>query len=409
MNFEHFISRKILSVREKGKLSKPAVNVAVLSIVISIAVMIISVAIVTGFQNEIREKTIGFGAHIQITNFDSNESLEAQPIDKNQPFYPSFNDVEGIKHIQVFATKAGIIKTKDAMEGVVLKGVGTDYDWSFFNDKMVEGSIPQIYDSVKSADVIISKLLATRLKLKCNDSVRMYFINKDKAQTKARKFHISGIYETGLEEYDKVYVIGDIAQIQKLNKWSKDQIAGFEILIENFDDLDKMTEYVYNNISYDLDTKNIRQMNPQIFDWLDLQDMNVIIILVLMILVSAINMISTLLILILERTNMIGTLKALGSRNGSIRKIFLYTSAYLIGRGILWGNLIAIGLCLIQKYTGVITLSQESYYVSHVPVNLDILQILILNAGTTIVCLLMLIIPSYIITRISPVKAIRFS
>ncbi|MFH0866776.1 MAG: FtsX-like permease family protein [Bacteroidota bacterium] len=409
MNLEHFISRKIFSAKEKGHLSKPAVNVAIISIVISIAVMIVSVAIVTGFQKEIRDKVIGFGTHIQITKFDSNESLEAQPIEKNQPFYPSFNDVEGIRHIQVFATKAGIIKTNDAMEGAVLKGVGTDYDWSFFQNRIIEGNVPKLNDSTKSKDVIISKLIATRLKLKCNDSIRMYFIMQDQTQPKGRKFHISGIYETGLEEYDKVYVIGDIAQIQKLNKWSKTQVGGFEVLINDFDELDKMSEYVYENISYDLDSKNIKQLNPQIFDWLDLQDMNVIIILVLMILVSAINMISTLLILILERTNMIGTLKALGSKNTGIRKIFLHTSFYLIGKGLLWGNIIAIGLCLIQKYTGVITLSQESYYVSHVPINLNISYILLIDAGTIIVCLIMLIIPSFIISKISPVKAIRFS
>lgn len=371
--------------------------------------MIVSVAIVTGFQKEIRDKVVGFGTHIQITKFDSNESLEAQPIEKDQPFYPSFNDVEGIRNIQVFATKAGIIKTSDAMEGAVLKGVGTDYDWSFFQDRIIEGSVPNLTDSTRSKDVIISKLLATRLKLECNDSIRMYFIMQDQTQPKGRKFHISGIYETGLEEYDKVYVIGDIAQIQKLNKWTKSQVGGFEVLINNFDELDRMSEYVYDNISYDLDSKNIKQMNPQIFDWLDLQDLNVIIILVLMILVSAINMISTLLILILERTSMIGVMKALGSKNTSIRKIFLYTSFYLIGKGLLWGNIIAIGLCLIQKYTGVITLSQESYYVSHVPVNIDIAYILLLDAGTIVVCLIMLIIPSFIISKISPVKAIRFS
>lgn len=371
--------------------------------------MIVSVAIVTGFQKEIRDKVIGFGTHIQITKFDSNESLEAQPIEKNQPFYPSFNDVEGIRHIQVFATKAGIIKTNDAMEGAVLKGVGTDYDWSFFQNRIIEGNIPVLNDSTKSKDVIISKILATRLKLKCNDSIRMYFIMQDQTQPKGRKFHISGIYETGLEEYDKVYVIGDIAQIQKLNKWSKTQVGGFEVLINDFNDLDKMSEYVYENIAYDLDSKNIKQLNPQIFDWLDLLDMNVIIILILMILVSAINMISTLLILILERTNMIGILKALGSKNTSIRKIFLYTSFYLIGKGLLWGNIIAIGLCLIQKHTGVITLSLESYSMSHVPINLNISYILLLDTGTIIVCLIMLIIPSFIISKISPVKAIRFS
>jgi lipoprotein-releasing system permease protein len=409
VNTELFIAKRIFSVKELGSLSRPAVRVAMVSIVLSIAVMIVSVAIVTGFQKEIRDKVIGFGAHIQISKFDSNASLESQPVDKNQTFYPSFDTVPGIRHIQVYATKAGIIKTDDQMEGVVFKGIGSDFDWSFFKNRIVDGKIFEVKDSVKSKDVIISKLLATRLKLKTNDSIRMYFIMKDQSQPKGRKFHISGIYETGLEEFDKVYVLGDIAQIQSLNKWTKNQVAGFEILLNNFNDLDKISEFVYGNIGYDLDSKNIEQLNPQIFDWLGLQDMNVIIILTLMIIVAAINMISCLLILILERTTMIGTLKALGAKNASIRKIFLYTAANLIGKGLFWGNVIAIVLCLIQQQFGIITLPQESYYVSTVPINLNIFHILLLNAGTLFVCMIILIIPSYVISKISPVKAIRFS
>jgi lipoprotein-releasing system permease protein len=392
-----------------GNLSKPAVRVAIASVVLSIAVMIVSMAIVTGFQKEIRDKVIGFGAHIQISKYDSNSSLEAQPIDKKQNFYPAFDKVPGIRNIQVYATKAAIIKTDEQMEGVVLKGIGSDYDWSFFKNRIVDGTVFKINDSVKSKDVIISKLLASRLKLKTGDSIRMYFIMKDQTQPKGRKLHISGIYETGLEEFDKVFVIGDIAQIQSLNKWNNNQIGGFEVILNDFKDLDKMSEFVYKNIGYDLNSKNIEELNPQIFDWLGLQDMNVIIILTLMIIVAAINMISTLLILILERTNMIGILKALGAKNGSIRRIFLYTSANLIGKGLFWGNLIAISLCLLQKQFGIITLPQESYYVSTVPINLDLLSIVLINAGTLLMCMLMLIIPSYIVTKISPVKAIRFS
>lgn len=409
VNTELFIAKRIFSVKELGSLSRPAVRVAIVSIVLSIAVMIVSVAIVTGFQNEIRDKVIGFGAHIQISKFDSNESMEAQPIDKNQTFYPSFDTVPGIRHIQVYATKAGIIKTDDQMEGVVLKGIGSDFDWSFFKNRIVDGKTFDVKDSVKSKDVIISKLLAGRLKLKTGDSIRMYFIMKDQTQPKGRKFHVSGIYETGLEEFDKIYVIGDIAQIQSLNKWTKNQVAGFEVILNDFNDLDEMSEFVYGNIGYDLDSKNIEQLNPQIFDWLGLQDMNVIIILTLMIIVAAINMISCLLILILERTTMIGTLKALGAKNVSIRKIFLYTAANLIGKGLLWGNIIAIVLCLVQQQFGIITLPQESYYVSTVPINLNIFHLLLLNAGTLLVCMVILIIPSFIISKISPVKAIRFS
>jgi len=409
LNTEFFIAKRIFSVKELGSLSKPAVRVAIASIVLSIAVMIVSMAIVTGFQKEIRNKVIGFGAHIQISKYDSNSSLEAQPIDKSQNFYPAFDTVPGIRNIQVYATKAGIIKTDEQMEGVILKGIGSDYDWSFFQNRIVDGTIFKVNDSSKSKDVIISKLLAGRLKLKTGDSLRMYFILKDQTLPKGRKLHISGIYETGLEEFDKVFVIGDIAQIQSLNKWNNNQVAGFEVILDDFKDLNKMSEFVYKNIGYDLNSKNIEELNPQIFDWLGLLDMNVIIILTLMILVAAINMISTLLILILERTNMIGILKALGAKNGSIRKIFLYTSANLIGKGLFWGNLIAISLCLLQKQFGIITLPQESYSVSSVPINLNIFHILMLNAGTLLMCMLMLIIPSYIVTKISPVKAIRFS
>ena len=409
MNTELFIAKRIFSIKELGNLSRPAVRIAVVSIVLSIAVMIVAVAIVTGFQKGIGDKIVGFGSHIQISKFDSNQSLEGQPISKKQSFYPSFDTVKGIRHIQVFATKAGIIKTDDQMEGVILKGIGSDYDWSFFNDKMIEGKIFTIKDSVRSNNIIISKFLANRLKLKAGDSLRMYFIVKDQAQPKGRKLHISGIYETGLEEYDKTYVIGDIAQIQSLNKWNSNQVAGFEILLNDFNDLDKISDFVYNNIPYDLNSKNIKQLDPQMFDWLSLQDMNKIIILTLMIVVAAINMISTLLILILERTNMIGILKALGAKNASIRKIFLYTSANLIGKGLLWGNIIAISLCLIQQKFGILKLPQDSYYLSTVPIHLSFISILLLNIGTLIVCFLMLIIPSYIITKISPVKAIRFS
>ena len=295
------------------------------------------------------------------------------------------------------------------MEGVILKGIGNDYDWSFFKNRIIEGKVFSVNDSTPSKDIIISKMLAKLLKVKADDSLRMYFIMNSQSQLRQRKFHISGIYETGIEEFDKEYVLGDIAQIQTLNKWKKTQVAGFEILLNDFNDLKKMSDYVYKNISYDLDSKNIEQLNPQIFDWLGLQDMNVIIILTLMILVAAINMISTLLILILERTNMIGTLKALGARNGSIRRIFLYTAANLIGKGLLWGNILAITICLLQEQFGIITLSQEKYYVSTVPINLNILHILLLNCGTLIICLLILIIPSYVVSKITPVKAIRFN
>lgn len=406
MNFELFIAQRIVA-KGKANFSRPIIRIAILSIVLGISVMIISVAIVTGFQQQIRDKVIGFGSHIQISRYDSNISLDPAPIEKNQDFYPGLTDIDGVRHIQVFAIKGGIIKTEDQMEGVVLKGIGSDYDWSFFEDKIIEGTSFQVVDSVKTDDVLISKKIAAKLKLDVGDDLRMYFIINNK--TRGRKLQITGIFETGLEDFDNRFVIGDIGHIQKLNGWTMNEVTGFEVFIDDFDDIDRMGEVVYNEIGYDLNAQTIKQIYPQMFDWLALQDMNVVIILVLMVLVAGITMISTLLILILERTNMIGVLKALGARNWSVRKIFLYNATYLIGIGLFWGNFFGIMICFLQQKFSIMKLPQESYYVSVVPINFDIMAILLLNVGTLVVCTLMLIVPSYIITRISPVKAIRFS
>jgi lipoprotein-releasing system permease protein len=405
LNADRFIAGRILSP-DKNNFSHPIVRIAIVSIALGMTVMLVSISILTGFQKQIREKVIGFGAHIEITRFDENSSYEPRPVSMKQPFYPSLEKVRGIRHIQVYASKAGIIKTNDQIQGVVLKGIGKDYDWSFFKDKIISGSCFKVPDTGKSNDVLISKSLASLLKLSAGKDIRMYFISGN--QTLGRKFHISGIFETGLEEFDRIYVIGDLRHIQKLNNWTPDQVGGFEVFLDNFKDLDRFEKYIYRTIGFSLDAVTIRQLHPQIFDWLDLQDINVLIILILMVLVAGITMISTLLILILERTNMIGILKALGMRNRNIRMIFLYNSVYIIASGLFWGNLTGLILCLIQQKFGIITLSQESYYVSVVPVNLDLLNILMLNAGTLTVCMLMLLLPSYIITRVSPVKAIRF-
>jgi len=405
VNYELFIARRIIK-GGKGGFSGPVIRISVISVALGLAVMIIAVAIVTGFQQQIRDKITGFGAHIQIAKFDSNNSFEYSPVSKVQPFYPSFEKENGIKHIQVFAVKAGIIQTSDQIQGVVLKGVDRDFDWTYFRDKLVEGKTFITGKADPNDSVIVSKSLASLLKLKTGDALRTYFIINN--QARARRFLISGIYNTGLEEFDKLYIFGDIGHIQKLNGWDSTEISGFEVLLDRFDDLDAMNEKIYKNIGYDLDTRTIRDMYPQLFDWLELQDMNVIIILVLMILVSGIAMISTLLILILERSNMIGILKALGARNFSIRQVFLYNAAFIITRGLLWGNLVGISICLLQKYFGIIHLNEESYFMSVVPINLDLLHLFLLNAGTMLVCVLMLIIPSLVISKIVPAKAIRF-
>lgn len=407
MNFELFIAKGILS-GDKNNFSRPIVRISTLSITLGLAVMILSMAITTGFKDAVSEKVIGFGSHIQITNFDLNNSWEKAPVSMEQDFYPSIENEPGIKHIQVFANKSGLIKTEDQIQGILFKGIWTDFDWSFFKDKIIEGS-PVIIDSAKRTDdILISKKIADKMNFALGDEVRVYFINPDEMSPRGRKFKIAGIYETGLEEFDDLYLIGDIRHIQKLNGWQPDQVGGFEIFVDDFRNIDKMWEQVYNAIGYELNATSIKNLYPQIFDWLNLQDMNVIIILVLMVAVALINMTSTLLILILEKTNMIGVLKALGTRNTSVRKIFLYNAAFIIGRGLFFGNLLGIGLAFIQYHFQIIGLDQESYYVPYVPINMDWLPIVLLNVGTLLLCLVFLIVPSYVITKVSPVKAIRW-
>jgi len=385
----------------------PIVKIASASVAIGIAVMIIAIAVVTGFKAEIRDKVIGFGSHIQITNFDSNSSYEPSPIEIDQPFYPSLKSDKGIKHIQVFATKAGIIKTKNEIQGIVLKGIGKDYNWEFFNSKIIEGNSFKVLDSIKSNKILISKYLKNILKIKLGDNILIHFIQDP---PRIRKFTIEGIYETGLEEFDKRYIIADIGHIQKLNDWTKDQVGGFEILIDNYEDIDKIGNHIYyNTIGADLSSQTIKESHSQLFDWLELQDMNTFIILTLMTLVAGINMISALLVLMLEKTNTIGILKAMGARDWSIRKIFIYIATSLIGKGMFVGNIIGIGLCLLQKYSGIIELDQASYYVSVVPIHLEITDLLLLNLATLTICVIMLIFPSIIISKINPIDSIRFN
>jgi lipoprotein-releasing system permease protein len=406
LNTELFIARRIVS-RSKGNFSRPVVMIAIAAIALGVTVMFVSIAILTGFQKEIREKVIGFGGHIQVSHFSENPSIESRPIGRDQPFLSQLRKTKGISHVQVYGIKAGIIRTADQIQGIVLKGIGSDFDWSFFGKRIVEGQPFTVTDTGKTDEVIVSRALARLLQLKVNDPLKVYFISGE--NTLGRKFRISGIYETGLEEFDKLFVIGDIHHIQKLNGWNADQVGGFEILIDNFNDIDRMGLTVYHMIGFSMDASTIKQMYPQIFDWLDLQDMNVLIILILMMVVSAITMISTLLILILERTVMIGILKSLGMTNRAIRNVFLYNAVYIIGIGMLLGNLLGFALCLLQLKTGLMTLPQESYYMPVVPIYLNPANIILLNVFTLGVCYLMMILPSFIVTRIRPIKAIRFS
>lgn len=405
MKTERFIAARIIRRGIKGY-SMPVIRISIVSVALGIAVMLISVAIVTGFQKQIREKISGFGSHIQIAKFDSNNTYEFEPISKNLVITPELKAIPEIKSIQVFGTKAGIIKTENQIQGIVFKGVSNDYDWSFFEDKLTKGKIASYNDTIANDSILISENLANLLHIGLNDELRMYFIINN--QTRGRKFIVSGFYNTGLGELDLKFIFGDLRHIQKLNGWQADQISGVDISIRNFNELEKVGKSVYNAIGFDLNTRSIKELYPQMFDWLDLQDMNVIIILVLMIVVSAMAMISTLLILILERTNMIGILKALGATNSSIRKIFIYNATYILSKGLFWGNMVGIGLCLIQMYFKIVKIPQESYFMTYVPINMSLINILMINAGTLVLCILMLLIPSFIVTRITPVKAIRF-
>jgi lipoprotein-releasing system permease protein len=413
MNLPYFIAHRLIKGRHEGtSFSRPINVIAIVGIAMGLAVMILAVAILTGFKKQIREKVVGFGSHIQIINFDSNLSFETTPISDTQKFIPKIKQIPGVEHIQVFATKAGIIRTDEDIQGVVLKGIGSDFDWSYFRSNMVDGSVFTVTDTGRTDKVIISKKIASMLRLKTGDSFAMLFIQDP---PRMRKFTVSGIYETSLEEFDKMYVYCDIGHIKRLNGWRDDQVSGFEVFIRDFDKLDEMTAEVKDAIGYKIteeDTKfkvtNIRMRYPQIFDWLNFQDINVIIIILLMLIVAGFNMISGLLILILEKTNMIGVLKSLGAEDITLRRVFLYQAAYLIGKGLFWGNFIGIGLAYLQLKTGVIKLDPSSYYIKTVPVNLELTHILLLNAGTMAAIIIMLLVPSKLISRISPVKAIRF-
>ena len=405
MNFELFFALKMFRKNRSG-FSNPIVRLGILSIALGLVLMILAVAIVTGFQTQIRDKIIGFGSHIQITKYELSNSYESLPVSKNQAFYPVFSHVPDVTHVQCFAYKAGIIKTENQIEAVVLKGVGSDYNWAFIKDKIVQGKYFTVKDSAKTNDILISEQFARKLSLNLNDPVQIYFIQDP---PRMRKFIITGIYKTGLEEFDRRYAFIDIGHIQKLNNWGKDSVGGFEMTVKDFGRLDEINEQVKSSLHYSLSAKSIKEIYPEQFEWLNIINVNVFIILSLMIIVAGISVISTMLILILERTNTIGILKALGTKNGSIRIIFIYNAIYITLKGLFWGNLIAVGLCLLQLKTGLVKLDQASYYMATVPVNLNFMHILMINTGTVIICTLMLIIPSYIVSRVTPVKAIRFS
>jgi lipoprotein-releasing system permease protein len=411
LNYELFIAKRIIAGKKyKNSISSPIIKIAVTAIALGIVIMLIAVATGAGLQYKIRDKIAGFKGHIQIVNYDSNNSdVSTVSIKKNQLFYPKFKNIEGIKNIQVFANKGGILRTKTDFEGIIFKGVSTDYDWTFFKEYLVEGKIPNL-TLPRTKEVLLSQTIVDRLHLRLNDTILATFLKTSTSKLPSnRKYTLVGIYNSGFTEYDKTMMIGDLREVQKLNKWTTNEIGGFEVLLDDFGTIEAKGDEIYSEIGVTLNSKTILETNPTVFEWIQLFDNNVWFIIAIMILVAGINMITALLVLILERVQMIGILKALGSTNNSIRKIFLYNASYLILKGLFWGNIIGLSIIFIQYYFKVISLNPETYYVTTMPVYISLKEIVLLNIGTLIMSFLMLIIPSYIITKIQPSKSIKFA
>jgi len=410
VNFEFFIARRIIASKDyKSSISAPIIKIAIAAIAIGVVMMLISIATGIGLQKKIREKVSAFNGDIVITYYDTNFSNDSQhPISINQPFYPQFENISGIKHVQATANKGGVIRTETDFEGVVVKGVGGDFYWKNFEEYIVEGRIPDFSDDLNS-EILISEYLANRLHFKLGDKVTTFFLNDEVSKNpRSRGFEIVGIYNSGFQQFDEQFIIADIRHIQMLNRWDEDQIGAFEVFVDDFDKIREIGNQVYLEIDSTLDSMTIREKYASIFEWLDLFDFNILAIIGIMILVAGINMITALLVLILERTRMIGILKAVGSSDASVRKIFLYNAMYLIIIGLIWGNAIGLGLLLLQKYGKVFPLDPNTYYVTEAPVYLSWDYILAMNVGTFILCLVMLLVAAVLITRISPVKAIHF-
>lgn len=380
-----------------------------MAIAIGVTMMLVSFATGIGLQQKIREKMSAFTGHITISNFDNNNSqVSLKPISLEQDFYPEFSSVEGVEHVQATAYKGGVIRTATDFEGIIVKGVGADYNWDYFEDFLVAGSLP-VYTGSVSEEVLVSQYIANRLGFELGDRVITYFLREESHKTPLlRAFEIKGIYNSGFQEFDELYLLADIRHIQRLNRWEKNEVGNFEVFLEDFSQLEQKGQEIYENTGSFLDTRTIKQKYYSIFEWLSLFDFNIALIIGIMILVAGINMITALLVLILERTQMIGILKALGSDDWRVRKIFLYNAGYLIIKGLFWGNLIGLGMLFAQKYLKLIPLDPETYYVTEAPVYIGWEYILAVNAGTLLLCMLMLLLPSYIITRISPIKAMKF-
>lgn len=413
MSFSLFIARRIYRESDGGKqVSRPAVLIAMAGIAIGLAVMIIAVAVVIGFKSEVRDKVVGFGSHIQITNLDAVNSYETHPVVVGDSMMAALAGYPEVSHVQRYSTKPGMIKTDEAFQGMVLKGVGPEFDPRFIKEYLLEGEVPVFSDSVSTNKVLISKDLATKLKLKLGDRIYTYYIQDD---IRARRLTIAGIYQTHFSEYDNLFLLTDLYTVNRLNGWQPEQVSGVELEVNDYNRLDDITYKIAEDTDNRPDllggtyyVRNIEQLNPQIFEWLGLLDTNIWVILVLMMGVAGFTMISGLLIIIIERTNMIGILKALGADNFTIRKTFLWFSVFLIGKGMIWGNIIGIAFCFFQSYFHVLKLDPTNYYMDSVPVYFNIWFLLLINAGTLLSSILMLIGPSFIIAKINPASSMRY-
>ncbi|MBP7856778.1 MAG: ABC transporter permease [Prevotella sp.] len=414
MNFPLFVAKRIFSQQDtRRQVSRPAIRIATAGVAIGLAVMLLSVFVVLGFKHTIRDKVIGFGAHIQVSNFMNEMSSEQNPIVINDSMMKVIKAIPGVRHAERYAYAQGILKTDSDFLGVLFKGVAQEYDSTFIHEHLISGSIPQFSDKASGNKILISKVIAEKLRVKAGNRIFAYFI--DKNGVRMRRFTIQGIYETNLNQYDQVICFTDLYTAVKLNGWNDDQATGAEIKLDDVNKMAETEQLFIKKVNRTSDpngetyaTQTIRDLNPQIFNWLDLLDLNVWIILALMIAVAGVTMVSGLLIIILERTTMIGVFKALGSRNATIRQIFLWFATFIIGRGMLIGNIIALGLAFLQKWTGIIRLDPATYYVSTVPVEINVPFWILLNIATLVISVLMLIVPSYLISHIHPAKSMRY-
>ncbi len=413
MSLSLFLARRLYHDSDVGKqVSRPAVLIATIGVAIGLAVMIIAVSVIIGFKSEVRDKIVGFGAHIQLTNSDAARSYETRPIAVEDSMFAALADYPGVKHVQRYSTKPGMIKTSDAFQGMVLKGIGPEYDTSFFRHHLLEGEFPQFSDSASTNRVVISRAIADKMKLKLGDKIDTYYIQDD---VRARRLKIVGIYQTNFSEYDNLFLLTDLCLVNRLNKWEPDQVSGIELQLDDYDELNAATYEIADDVNERPDrngaeyaVRNIEQLNPQIFAWLDILDVNIWVILILMIGVAGFTMVSGLLIIIIERTSMIGVLKSLGANNFTIRKLFLWFAVFLIGRGMLWGNVIGLSFYFLQKSFSLFRLDPETYYMDTVPVSFNIWLFLLLNVGTLLASVFMLLGPSYLITRIHPANSMRY-